>query len=284
MGLEGGVMARRGTEPAYVHMGMKAKSELGAIISSNKKALRLLERLEGDEYIQGLLEMANIVVVGRLGYNDHGLTHSRIVARNAVRILGLLRDGGVVPNIVKERTGSYEDAELVVMAAAYLHDLGNAIHRDVHYLHTLVLCEDFLDSALMELYGKERWRLARLKAATLEAIYTHDEEVEAISVEGGSVKIGDGTDMACGRARVPFQRGKKDIHSISAMAINDVRITKGEEKPVRIEVEMSCSAGVFQIQNVLGGKIRTSGIKQHFEVVGIVNAKDRDQIFERIEL
>ncbi|MEM2977244.1 MAG: phosphohydrolase, partial [Thermoplasmata archaeon] len=136
----------------------------------------------------------------------------------------------------------------------------------------------------MDLYGSERRRLARLKCATLEAIYTHDEEVEAISVEGGCVKVGDGTDMAGGRARIPFQRGKKDIHSISALAINDVRIIKGEEKPVRIEVEMSCSAGIFQIQNVLGGKIRTSGIKQHFEVVGIVNARDRDQIFERIEL
>ncbi|MGQ9583720.1 MAG: HD domain-containing protein [Thermoplasmatota archaeon] len=277
-------MARRGVGTGYIHMGMRARGELSDMLAGRRKAQRLLERLESDEYIQGLLEMANIVVVGRLGYNDHGLTHSRIVARNSVQILRLLRDGGVEPNIVRERTGSYEDAEAVVLAAAYLHDLGNAVHRDVHYLHTLVLCEDFLDSALGELYGNERRRLARLKAATLEAIYTHDEEVDAISVEGGSVKVGDGTDMACGRARVPFQRGKKDIHSISAMAINGVRITRGEEKPVRIEVEMSCSAGVFQIQNVLGGKIRTSGIKQHLEVVGIVNARDKDQIFERIEL
>lgn len=277
-------MARKGVGTGYIHMGMRARGELSDMLAGRRKAQRLLERLESDEYIQGLLEMANIVVVGRLGYNDHGLTHSRIVARNSVQILRLLRDGGVEPNIVRERTGSYDDAEAVVLAAAYLHDLGNAVHRDVHYLHTLVLCEDFLDSVLGELYGKERRRLARLKAATLEAIYTHDEEVDAISVEGGSVKVGDGTDMACGRARVPFQRGKKDIHSISAMAINGVRITRGEEKPVRIEVEMSCSAGVFQIQNVLGGKIRTSGIKQHLEVVGIVNARDKDQIFERIEL
>ncbi len=277
-------MARRDGGTGYIHMGVRARNELSDMLDRSRRARRLLERLEGDEHIQGLLEMANIVVVGRLGYNDHGLTHSRIVARNAILILRLLKEGGVEPNIVRERTGSYEDAEAVVLAAAYLHDLGNAVHRDVHYLHTLVLCENFLDSALYELYGGERRRLARLKAATLEAIYTHDEEVEAISVEGGSVKVGDGTDMACGRARVPFQRGKKDIHSISAMAINDVRITRGEERPVRIEVEMSCSAGIFQIQNVLGGKIRTSGIKQHFEVVGIVNAKDKDQIFERIAL
>jgi len=273
-----------GSKPVYIHMGATAKSELAELIRENKKATRILNRLESDDYIQGVLEMANTVVVGRMGYNDHGLTHSRIVARNALTVLRLLADAGVQPNIVRERTGSFEDAEAIVMLAAYVHDLGNAIHRDVHYLHTLVLVEAFLDDVLLELYGKERRRYARLKCATLEAIYTHDEAVEAISIEGGCVKVGDGTDMACGRARVPFSRGKKDIHSISALAIDDARIVKGEEKPVRIEVNMSCSAGVFQIQNVLGGKIRTSGIKQYIEVVGVVNARDKDQIFDRIEL
>jgi metal-dependent HD superfamily phosphatase/phosphodiesterase len=219
-----------------------------------------------------------------MGYNDHGLTHSRIVAKNAVHVLSLLNDAGIPPNIVRERTGGYDDAESVVMCASYLHDIGNAIHRDEHYLHSLVMCEDFLDSALMQIYGKEKRKLVKLKAGILEAIYTHDEAVEAISIEGGSVKVGDGADMACGRARVPFSKGKRDIHSISALAIDDVEIRKGEDKPVRIQVNMSCSAGVFQIQNVLGGKIRTSPMKQYVEVVGVVNARDKDQIFDKIEL
>jgi len=277
-------MARGDIRPKYVNMGVKARNELLGCIRSNKRAMRLWERLEGDDFIQGALEMANIVAVGRMGYNDHGLTHSRIVAKNAVGILGLLKDAGIVPNVVYERTGNIEDSELVVMCAAYLHDIGNAIHRDEHYLHSLVMCEDFLDSALMELYGKEKRKLVRLKASILEAIYTHDEAVEAISIEGGCVKVGDGADMACGRARVPFSKGKRDIHSISALAIDDVEIRKGQDKPVRIQVNMSCSAGVFQIQNVLGGKIRTSPIKQYVEVVGVVNARDKDQIFDKIEL
>ena len=277
-------MGAKDNKPVYVNMGLKAKNELIELIKNNGKAMRLLERLEHDEFIQGTLEHANTVVVGRMGYNDHGLTHSRIVAKNAVQVLRLLNDAGVQPNTVTEKTGGYDDAEAVVMCAAYVHDLGNAIHRDVHFLHTVVLCEDFLDSSYMDLYGRERRKLARLKAQTLEAVYTHDEAVESISVEGGSVKVGDGSDMACGRARIPFRKGKKDIHSISAMAIDDVTIQKGEEKPVRILVHMSCSAGVFQIQNVLGGKIRTSGIKEYVEVVGIVNARDKDQIFDKIEL
>jgi metal-dependent HD superfamily phosphatase/phosphodiesterase len=277
-------MGERGNRPVYVNMGLKAKNELIELIRNNSKAMALLDRLERDDSIQGTLEHANTVVVGRMGYNDHGLTHSRIVARNAVVVLGLLKDAGILPHTVREKTGDYDDAEAVVMTAAYIHDLGNAIHRDVHFLHTLVLCEDFLDSALMGLYGRERRKLAKLKAQTLEAVYTHDEAVESISIEGGSVKVGDGADMACGRARIPFQKGKRDIHSISALAIDDVSIAKGQEKPVRIQVNMSCSAGIFQIQNVLGGKIRTSGIKDYVEVIGIVNARDKDQIFDKIEL
>jgi len=141
-----------------------------------------------------------------------------------------------------------------------------------------------LDSALQGLYGRDRRKLAKLKAQALECVYTHDEAVESISVEGGAVKVGDGSDMACGRARIPFSKGKRDIHSISALAIEDVAISKGAEKPVRILVNMTCSAGIFQIQNVLGGKVRSSGLKDHVEVVGVVNARDKDQMFDKIEL
>jgi len=274
----------KGKRPVYVNMGLKAKGELVQLIGNNAKAMSLLDRLERDEHIQGILEHANTVVVGRMGYNDHGQTHSRIVARNAVLILRLLRDAGVLPHIVREKTGDFDDAEAIVMTAAYIHDLGNAIHRDVHFLHTLVLCEDFLDSALQGLYGRDRRKLAKLKAQALECVYTHDEAVESISVEGGAVKVGDGSDMACGRARIPFSKGKRDIHSISALAIEDVAISKGAEKPVRILVNMTCSAGIFQIQNVLGGKVRSSGLKDQVEVVGVVNARDKDQMFDKIEL
>ena len=79
---------------------------------------------------------------------------------------------------------------------------------------------------------------------------------------------GDGADMANGRARIPFFMGKVDIHSVSALSIKAVRIVKGTNKPVRIEVDMTESAGVFQIQNVLGLKIRSSGIQDYIEVMG----------------
>ncbi|MEM3397319.1 MAG: HD domain-containing protein [Thermoplasmata archaeon] len=258
-----------------------AYSEIQKKLRKNPVALDALEFLEHDEYIQGLIDHANNVAINRFNYNDHGLTHSRIATRNALSILDLLNKRGISPNTVREMTGTYEDAQLVVLVATYLHDVGNGVHRHMHYHHGILLLSNVLDTLLSRYYQPRK--VARLKASIFECIYTHDEAVPCISIEGGCVTIGDGTDMANGRARVPFSKGKVDIHSISALAIKRVKIKEGVEKPVRIEIEMTCSAGLFQIQEVLGPKIKTSGIKDYLEVIGTVDAKERERIFERIE-
>ena len=58
--------------------------------------------------------------------------------------------------------------------------------------------------------------------------------------------------MAKGRSRVEFEAGRLDIHSISAYAIDEVRIEAGDDKAVRVEIEMSNSAGIFQVDEGLG--------------------------------
>ena len=55
------------------------------------------------------------------------------------------------------------------------------------------------------------------------AMVAHDTEVEVHTIEAGVVRVAGGLDMKKGRARIGFESGKKDIHSISAMAIEDVR-------------------------------------------------------------
>ncbi|MGC9059939.1 MAG: HD domain-containing protein [Thermoplasmata archaeon] len=258
-----------------------AYSEVKKRLKDNSIAQDALEFLEHDEYIQGLIDHANNVAINRFHYNDHGLTHSRIATRNALTILELLNKKGIQPNTVREMTGTYEDAQLVVLVATYLHDVGNGIHREMHYHHGILLLGNVIDALLFRYYQPRK--AARLKASIFECIYTHDEAVPCISIEGGCVTVGDGTDMANGRARVPFSKGKVDIHSVSALAIKKVKIREGVEKPVRIEIEMTCSAGLFQIQEVLGPKIRTSGIENYLEVIGTVEAKERERFFEKIE-
>lgn len=265
-------------------IGEAASKELKTFLSDNPTALCVFEELETDEHIQTLLEHTNTVAIGRLWYNDHGLTHSRITALNAVRILHYLYTGGVVPNILGEHIGKYEDAQLAIVVAAYLHDIGITVHRSLHFHHTVILIKDTLDELISRYYKDDLRKMVKLKASILEYIYTHDESVHCTSVEGGCVKVGDGTDMAKGRARLPFSRGKLDIHSASALAIDSVAIEKGAEKPVCIKVDMSGSAGIFQVQNVLGAKINTSGIKDWIEIIGTIRERARKPTITKIEI
>ncbi len=72
---------------------------------------------------------------------------------------------------------------------------------------------------------------------------------------------------------MPYHKGKVDIHSVSALAINNVILEKGEEKPLRITVAMDNPAGVFQVQAVLEKKIRTSGLRDHVAIYVLVNGE-----------
>ena len=79
------------------------------------------------------------------------------------------------------------------------------------------------------------------------------------------VSIADGTDMEAGRGRIPYQQGKVDIHCASAMAITKVSLEKGKNGLI-ITVSMTDNAGIFQIQQVLGRKLKTTGLVNFVEI------------------
>ncbi len=239
-----------------------------------KKALSLLEK---SVEIQSYLQMANVNAVQRLMYNDHGPVHSRIVAGSALEIHGILLRKGFEPSVVRDGVGDVDDSRLVAMMGAYLHDIGNAVHRNLHYATGAAIASRFLPKLLWRIYGD--WGKAyRLTAEILHCIFSHDESQYALSLEAGVVKIADGTDMAEGRARIPYRAGKSDIHALSAMAIRRVEIIEGGSRPVKIIVEMDNEAGIFQIEQVLGMKIKTSGIAHTVEV----EARKQGQHFKTI--
>jgi len=241
------------------------------ILAGNNSALEVFDDIEHDVEIQTMLERGNDIIVNRLHYNDHGRVHSLISALASLGILSLLKEGKVRPHLMSEKQGTWQDAQTVVMAAAYLHDVGNVVSRDLHYYHSAYLMNRPMKRILEKYY--EGRRLHVLHALVLEGIFTHDENVGSYSVEAGAVAVGDGVDMAEGRARTPYQMGKSDIHAVSALAIDRVSLTRGPERPVRIIVEMNNPAGVFQIEKVMGPKIRTSGIAAHVEVLGRIKGK-----------
>ena len=245
------------------------------VVSSNLVYSRLKEPrveemfrlLENDAEVQGCLRMANVMSVKRMMYNDHGPVHSRVASGSALEIFDLLTKE-VNPTTVENDICSIEDAKVIALCGAYLHDIGNIVHRIDHHIHGCTIANPILDRLLKKVYSDPALSL-NLKLEILHSIFSHDEEIECLSMEAGVAKVADGTDMAEGRARIPYKAGKVDIHSLSALSITKVEVEKGERKPVQILVNMNNSAGVFQIEQVLERKIRTSGIQDFVEVLAL---------------
>lgn len=235
--------------------------------------LETFRLLENDGEVQSYLRMANVMAVKRLIYNDHGPVHARIVAGSALEIFKLMSEA-VEPSCVANGVGDYENAKIIVLCGAYLHDIGNAIHRDRHEQNGLVLAAPILERVLSRVYPYDAELVYRLKSEALHTIYASDNKVPCLSVEAGVVTVADGTDLAEGRSREPYKGGKNDIHSVSALAIKRVNIGKGEQKPVKILVEMANPAGIFQIQEVLGKKLESSGLKDLVEVSAVMGGEE----------
>ena len=52
----------------------------------------------------------------------------------------------------------------------------------------------------------------------------------------------------------------------------------GEQRAVRVEVEMNNSAGVFQVDELLASKLRGSGLEEHIEVVARIDAEHEKRL------
>ncbi len=85
--------------------------------------------------------------------------------------------------------------------------------------------------------------------------------------------------MAEGRARTPYKLGNFDSHLISALSIKKVDILPGEDRPLRILVDMSHTAGVFQVEYVLGKKIRETALRNMVEVVMNIESVGRKVMY-----
>ncbi|UCE10565.1 MAG: HD domain-containing protein [Candidatus Thorarchaeota archaeon] len=250
---------------------------LKRLFKDNKLCVLAFDIIDSDVEIQTMLEDSNRMAIDRMGFSDHGQTHSLIVSMNGLKLLNTLRFG-LEPTIVQEGTGTFEDAQLIVLLSCYLHDIGMSIHRDRHNDFSIELVVPILNKILEKVYPRNLRKRTHVRGHILHAMYCHDKHVNPETVEGGVVGIADATDMTKGRARIPFELGSVNIHSASAMSIERVKIKKGEEKTVRIEVVMNNASGIFQIQELLERKIRSAAqLVDHIELY-VVMTQTEDRI------
>ncbi len=250
-------------------------------IEHNELVARAWSILQDDEEVNMLLRMANINAVVRLLYNDHGPVHARIVAGSALEIMDILLDAGIKPSGLEHGTlESIDEARLVVLLGAYLHDIGNAVHRVNHEFAGAIISLGILDRILPRILGtSDKRKIGFIKYEVAHAIYSTAQNVNALTMEASIVKVADATDMAEGRARYPYKKGKTNMHALSALAIKRVEIDRGEEKPLRLNVYMTERAGYFQLEQVLIPKVKTSMLSGMIEIqpVVIVNGREEKQ-------
>jgi len=241
------------------------------LLEPNSKALEMYQYLKNSPKVQSFLRTANRMAVSRLGYTDHGPVHAEVATWNAIKIFNIL-DDTFRPNVVAEGIGDTDDGRLIVLASTYLHDIGMTVHREEHYQASLQLAVPILEPKLEAIYSDPALATDIL-SFIMHGIYSHDDDTQCLTLEAGITKLGDGSDLTKGRTIVPYHKGKVDIHSVSALAINNVILEPGTEKPLRITVAMDNPAGVFQVQAVLEKKIRTSGLRDHVQIEVLVNGE-----------
>ncbi|MBA2358228.1 MAG: HD domain-containing protein [Actinobacteria bacterium] len=237
----------------------------------NRKLRTIVERVNADRQLKGWWHVANVNAVARLEINDHSWVHIQIVTNVALKLLRQLTKHRVSPAMVRDYGMAVEDAEVVVTLAALLHCIGMAVHRDGHEDFSLFLAEPKVRELLRELYEEPDTTV--IAAEVLQAITSHREYGKPLTLEAGIVRVADALDMEQGRSRIPFERGRVSIHSLSAAAIEDVTITDGQERPIRIEILMNNSSGIYQVDGLLKAKLRGSGLEPYVEVIAHIDTE-----------
>lgn len=242
----------------------------------NRKLERLLDAVNADDQVKAWWHVSAVNATRRLGMSDHSWIHIQIVLNVALRLARILFRRGVVPNVVADYGMSDRDAEVVIAAGALFHDTGMTVHRTDHEAYSLFLTADKLGTLLESVYEEPERSI--IVAETLHAIIGHRRRGEPFTIEAGILRVADALDMASGRSRVPFESGHQNIHSLSAYAIEQVRISPGRDRAVRVEIAMSNSAGIFQVDELLATKLRGSGLEQHVEVIARIEAEHEKRL------
>jgi metal-dependent HD superfamily phosphatase/phosphodiesterase len=241
----------------------------------NRALARLLAAANADARLKARWH-AQQVTAARLGMSDHSWVHLQIVLNSALRIYRLLHRAGVASAVETDYAMTAADAEVVIAGACLLHDLGMSVHRVDHEAFSLFLAADHLDDLLEDVYDEpERTIVA---SEILHAIIGHRSGGRPLTLEAGVVRVADALDMEHGRSRVSLETHLPNIHSLSAAAIDEVRILPGEQRTIRVEIEMNNSAGVFQVDELLATKLRGSGLEDHIEVVARIDAEHEKRL------
>jgi hypothetical protein len=248
-----------------------AQMRIRVPVRANRKLRTVIERVNQDAQIKGWWHVANVNAVARMEINDHSWVHIQIVTNIALKLLRQLTKHGIDPSVVRDYGYSRDDSEVVVALTALTHCIGMSVHRKGHEDFSLFLAEPKLRELLAGIY--EEPDITVIVSEVLQGIISHRSDGEPLTLEAGILRVADALDMEKGRSRIAFERGRIGIHSLSAAAIDEVEITDGEDRPIRISIRMNNSSGIYQVDGLLKAKLRGSGLEPYVEVIAHIDTE-----------
>jgi uncharacterized protein len=251
-------------------------------VRANRKLRAVIDRVNRDEQLKGWWHVANVNAVARMGINDHSWVHIQIVTNIALKLLRQLTKHGIEPAMVRDYGMTRDDAEVVVALTALTHCVGMSVHRQGHEDFSLFLAEPKLRELLHGLYDEPD--LTVVVSEVLQGIISHRADGEPLTLEAGILRVADALDMEQGRSRISFERGRVGIHSLSAAAIEEVAITDGDAKPIRISITMNNSSGIYQVDSLLKAKLLGSGLEPYVEVLAHIDTEAEKRLVPLYQL
>ena len=233
----------------------------GVPTRGNRRLERFVERAAADPQVRVWWHLQQ-VGSERLGMSDHSWVHIQIVANIALRMLRLADRSGIRPTMVADHGMGQRDAEVVVTAGAMLHDVGISIHRADHESYSLFLAEPKLRELLDGVYDEPE--LTVVVSEALHCIIGHRRRGQPYTLEAGVVRVADALDMAQGRSRLPVERGT--------------------DRPIRVEIRMNNSAGIFQVDDLLATKIRGTPLEDKIEVIATVEGETEKRLMREFRI
>jgi len=282
MSISEDTLTAHGSEVSYEKAGVVEADQPRRILSvptrRNPKLATLLDEIQQDVRLHQLWRCANVNAVDRSGMSDHGPVHIQIVANIALKLARLLHAAGIEFSVVSNYALAYEDSEVIVLLGVALHDIGMSVHRHEHELYSFVLGAPIARELLAPIYAEPQ--LTVMVSETMHAVVSHRSDETTYTLEAGVVKVADALDMTQGRSRIPFELGEVNIHSLSAAAVERVKIGPGREKPICVEVSMNNSAGLFQLDELLKPKIQSSTLARFVEVEARVESETEKRLMQ----
>jgi len=238
---------------------------------------QVLTLINKSQEIFALWKVTNLVAQVRLHMTDHGSKHFQIVANNALMMLDFLHRKKIQTNVEKDFNLSYDNAQTVVLLASLLHDIGMSIQREDHEVFSIIMAGDLLNEILAALPIEKR---IIIRSEVLHAIISHRKDGKPLTLEAGIVRVADALDLT--RSRInQVSTTPLNIHSVSAAAIDEVEILAGSSTPIKVNIVMNHTAGLFHVDELLKKEIDGSGIEQYLQINIFMEKYEKRELFKQ---